>query len=116
MTADAEGMARLGLAADSVIGVRQSECRFDNWVRDDGLWGCGPDGFYDPSVEAGATRGTTCDALVESIDLAATFVEVAGGSVPDHILEGRSLMPWLCGETLDWRKYVISEYDYSSTP
>jgi arylsulfatase A-like enzyme len=72
--------------------------------------------IYDPRVEADATRGTTCDALVESIDLAATFVEVAGGPVPDHILEGRSLMPWLCGETPDWRKYVISEYDYSSTP
>jgi arylsulfatase A-like enzyme len=72
--------------------------------------------IYDPRVEVDATRGTTCDALVESIDLAATFVEVAGGPVPDHILEGRSLMPWLCGETPDWRKYVISEYDYSSTP
>ena len=72
--------------------------------------------IYDPRVEADATRGTTCDALVESIDLAATFVEVAGGPVPDHILEGRSLMPWLCGETPDWRKYVISEYDYSATP
>jgi arylsulfatase A-like enzyme len=34
---------------------------------------------YDPRPEADATRGTTCDALVESIDLAATFVEAAGG-------------------------------------
>ena len=72
--------------------------------------------IYDPRDQAEATRGTTCDALVESIDLAATFVEAAGGPVPDHILEGRSLMPWLCGETPTWRKYVISEYDYSATP
>ena len=72
--------------------------------------------IYDPRDQADATRGTTCDALVESIDLAATFVEAAGGPVPDHILEGRSLMPWLCGETPTWRKYVISEYDYSATP
>lgn len=71
---------------------------------------------YDPRSDADATRGTTCDALVESIDLAATFVEAAGGKVPDHILEGRSLMPWLRGETPDWRDYVISEYDYSATP
>ncbi|MCY6382298.1 sulfatase-like hydrolase/transferase [Hoeflea prorocentri] len=72
---------------------------------------------YDPRKEAGATRGTTCDALVESIDLAATFVEAAGGDVPDHIIEGRSLMPWLHGEKpSDWRSYVISEFDYSSTP
>ena len=73
--------------------------------------------IYDPSSASDATRGTTCDALVESIDLAATFVEVAGGDVPDHILEGRSLMPWLHGEQpANWRKYVISEYDYSVSP
>jgi arylsulfatase A-like enzyme len=51
--------------------------------------------IYDPRREADATRGTTCDALVESIDLAATFVEAGGGTVPGHIIEGRSLMPWL---------------------
>lgn len=47
MKANAEGMARLGLAPDSVIGARQAECGFDVWVRDDGLWAEGPDGFYD---------------------------------------------------------------------
>ena len=72
--------------------------------------------IYDPRESADATRGTTCDALVESIDLSATFVEAAGGEVPDHIIEGRSLMPWLRGETPDWREIVISEYDYSVTP
>ncbi len=71
---------------------------------------------YDPRPQADATRGTSCDALVESIDLAATFVEVAGGKVPDHIIEGRSLLPWLRGETPAWREYAISEYDYSATP
>lgn len=72
--------------------------------------------IYDPRESANAARGTVCDALVESIDLAATFVDAAGGKVPDHILEGRSLMPWLRGETPEWREYVISEYDYSATP
>ena len=71
---------------------------------------------YDPRLEAHATRGTTCPALVESIDLAATFVEAAGNDVPDHIIEGRSLLPWLRGEDPQWRDYVISEYDYSATP
>jgi hypothetical protein len=56
-------------------------------------------------------------ALVESIDLPATFIEVAGGKVPDHIVEGRSLLPFLHGETPDnWRDYAISEYDYSTSP
>ncbi len=72
--------------------------------------------IYDPSPEADATRGTVCDALVESIDLAPTFVEVAGGEVPDHILEGRSLLPILHGQTEDTgRDYAICEWDYSAT-
>jgi len=73
--------------------------------------------IHDPRPEADSTRGTTCDALVEAIDLAATFVEFAGGEVPDHIIEGRSLEPFLHGlEPESWRKVVISEYDYSVTP
>lgn len=72
--------------------------------------------IYDPRDSANATRGTACDALMESIDLAATFVDAAGDKVPDHIIEGRSLLPWLRGETPDWREFVISEYDYSATP
>jgi arylsulfatase A-like enzyme len=68
----------------------------------------------DPSDPANSTRGTVCDALVEAIDLAPTFIEYFGGKVPDHVLEGRSLMPWLRGEPpADWRKVVFSEYDYS---
>ena len=67
----------------------------------------------DPSAAADRTRGTVCDALVEAIDLAPTFIEYFGGKPPDHILEGRSLMPLLRGETpADWRKVVFSEYDY----
>jgi arylsulfatase A-like enzyme len=67
----------------------------------------------DPSEAADGTRGTVCDALVEAIDLAPTFIDYFGGKPPDHILEGRSLMPLLRGERpSDWRKVVFSEYDY----
>jgi arylsulfatase A-like enzyme len=69
--------------------------------------------IIDPSREADATRGTVCDALVEGIDLAPTFIEYFGGTPPDHILEGRSLMPLLRGEKPEWRKVLFSEYDYS---
>lgn len=41
MTADAEGMRRLGLSPDSEIGVLVSECGFEPYERDDGLH---PDG------------------------------------------------------------------------
>jgi len=68
----------------------------------------------DPSPEADATRGTVCDALVEAIDLAPTFVDYFGGKPPGHVLEGRSLLPLLRGATpADWRKVAISEYDYA---
>lgn len=71
----------------------------------------------DPSPEADATRGTTCDKLVESIDLAPTFLEVAGGTARPHILEGRSLTPFLHGKKPEkWRSYAISENDYGITP
>lgn len=66
----------------------------------------------DPDPACDATRGTVIDKFVESIDLLPTFIEYAGGDVPEHILEGRSLMPTLRGEETEWRDYVISEYDY----
>ena len=72
--------------------------------------------IYDPRKEADPTRGTVCEELVEGIDLAPTFLEVAGGEAKPHILEGRSLMPWLHGQTPEWRDYVVSEYDYGTNP
>lgn len=73
--------------------------------------------IYDPSVLADNSRGTTCDALVEAIDLPATFIEMAGGKVPDHIVEGRSLLAFLHGNTPDdWRDFAVSEYNYSTSP
>lgn len=70
--------------------------------------------IYDPREAANATRGTTCDALVESIDLAPTFVAAMGATPPDHILEGRDLTPFLHGQSPAWRHAVFSEYDYSA--
>lgn len=73
--------------------------------------------IYDPRSGANPTRGSTCNALVEAIDLAATFTSFAGAEVPAQILEGRDLTPWLHGQAPEqWRKYAISEFDYASTP
>ncbi len=71
---------------------------------------------YDPSPEADAARGNVCDALVESIDLLPTFLDWLGDDPAGHThrLEGRSLLPFLHGQTpAAWREYAISEYDYS---
>ena len=76
--------------------------------------------IFDPSAKANSTRGTVCDELVESIDLAATFYEAAGGDLigdADHIIEGHSLLPLLYGTSREpIREYAFSEYDYSATP
>jgi len=70
--------------------------------------------IYDSSSAADGTRGHADDRFVEAIDLAATFLEVAGGEPQPHRLEGRSLLPLLHGETVsDWRDYIISESDYA---
>ncbi len=72
--------------------------------------------IYDPSIEADAVRGSICDELVESIDLAATFIDYRGEGGLGHILEGRSLKPFLQGEEPEsWRQFAISEFDYSAT-
>lgn len=47
MTADIEGMQRLGLQRGTTIGDRVAECGFDVFERDDGMRPEGPDGFYD---------------------------------------------------------------------
>ena len=70
--------------------------------------------LYDPSPKADCTRGMVSDALVESIDLTASFVEYANGDIPHHVIEGRSLWPVIHGEKQDiGREFVVSEYDYS---
>ncbi len=71
----------------------------------------------DPSPAADAARGTTCDALVEAIDMAPTFLEIAGSDARPHILEGRSLMPLVHGKMPDdWRSFAISENNYGLFP
>ena len=76
-----------------VITADHGDYLGDHWMGEKGLFHQAsvkvPLIIYDPSAEADSTRGRVCDELVESIDLAATFIEAAGGAVPDHIVEGR---------------------------
>ena len=68
---------------------------------------------YDPDAAADGSRGTVDDRLVESIDLAPTFVEAAGDTVPGHILEGCSLLGPIREQTPSWRDAAVSECDYA---
>lgn len=69
---------------------------------------------YDPRSEADATRGVVNNDLVEGIDLTPTFLDYYGVESKPHIIEGRSLEPLLHDTAESWRKYAISEYDYST--
>lgn len=67
----------------------------------------------DPSPEADATRGLKSSALIEAIDVVPTILQYFGGASVPHIIEGKSLLPILHGETDQLRDFAISEYDYS---
>lgn len=69
----------------------------------------------DPGAAADATRGTTSQTLVESIDLIPTFLDTfAALDDLEHQLEGESLRPLLHGERAETRRdAVFSEIDYA---
>jgi arylsulfatase A-like enzyme len=68
----------------------------------------------DPSPAADATRGTTVDALVESIDLAPTFLDALDLPAAPEWLEGQPLTGWLHGTPPErWRDAVFSENSYA---
>ncbi|MBT3552595.1 MAG: sulfatase-like hydrolase/transferase [Rhodospirillaceae bacterium] len=70
--------------------------------------------IYDPSSHADATRGARDMRLVEAIDLVPTFIDALGGDIPDHILEGRSLLSLLRGQQpASWREFVVAELNYA---
>lgn len=70
--------------------------------------------IVDPSAAADATRGSVCDALVEAIDLAPTFLDALGLPQPQQWLEGQSLLPLLHGRPEDWHKdQVICENTFA---
>lgn len=54
-------------------------------------------------------KGKTCDDLVLNIDLAPTFLDLAGVLIPDA-MQGRSWVPLLTGKTTDWRQSFLAEY------
>lgn len=113
-------LSERGIADDTVIVFTSDHGDYlgDHWLGEKYL-------FHDPSVKvpliiadpsanANATRGKTIDALVEMIDLAPTFLEMAGGAAKPHVLEGRSLTPLLEGSQTWGRRYVFSEYDFAA--
>ena len=71
--------------------------------------------IVNPNATADETRGSHCSEMVEAIDLLPTFVEYAGANICHERVEGSSLMPLLRSRNApaDWRRYAVSEIDYS---
>lgn len=87
---------------------------------DYGLWGKMT--FHDAAFHVpliirdprGGPRGAVIEAPTESIDLAPTILDWHGLPVP-HDMDGRSLAPFLKGETpADWRQVSVSELDFGN--
>jgi arylsulfatase A-like enzyme len=79
--------------------------------------------FYDGCVRvpylvrypARFPQGTVCDELVESVDLAPTFLDVAGIE-PPPTMQGHSLVGLAEGKLRDWRDDAFSEIDLRINP
>lgn len=73
--------------------------------------------MYEPGLRVpllargpGIRSGLRPDAFVANIDLAPTFLDLAGVAIPDS-MQGRSLKPLLSGDTpADWRQSVYYRY------
>lgn len=67
---------------------------------------------YDPRSAAGQ-RGLRPEQMALNIDLAPTMLELAGLPVP-AMMQGRSLLPLLCGEPAAWRDDFFCEHLFTT--
>ena len=56
-------------------------------------------------------KGATCDEMALNIDVAPTFLELAGLKVPSE-MQGKSWLPLLAGKQTWWRQSFLAEYFY----
>lgn len=100
-----------------ILSSDHGEMLGDHWC-----WGKG--GWFDPSyhlplvirdpLAPAVARGAERQELTEAVDVAPTILEWLGHSPPETFC-GRSLVPWLRGETPEsWRKHVVFEFDFRS--
>lgn len=66
--------------------------------------------------DARAQGGRVVDAFTEMVDIMPTLIDWIGGAVP-HQVDGRSLLPWVRGQTPDaWRDALHYEFDFREVP
>ncbi|WP_299730440.1 sulfatase-like hydrolase/transferase [uncultured Tateyamaria sp.] len=113
-------MDEKGLSENTIIAFTSDHGDYmgDHWLGDKDFYhDCAakvPLIIADPRPEADRTRGTEMAALTEMIDLAPTFMTAMGCPPKPHVVEGRDLTPLLHKREGFYRRYAISEHDYSS--
>ncbi len=66
----------------------------------------------DPRPEFDASRGRVVHAFTENVDIVPTLLTALGAEIPLQC-DGRSLSPWVRGETPEqWRREVFFEFDF----
>lgn len=89
------------------------------FVADQGpQWPFGKWGLYDYGIQSpmlmrwpGVLQGgSSTEALISFADLVPTFVELAGGDVPDAAVDGKSFLPVLKGETDSHHDVVFASH------
>jgi arylsulfatase A-like enzyme len=117
--------ALFGLLLDTLEKTRQAENTIVLYISDHGDY-AGAHGLYAkgipsfreayniPSVvrwpKGIANPGQQVNAFVSTTDFAPTFLDAAGVPASDYKMSGRSLLPWLKGETPnDWRDAVFTQ-------
>lgn len=114
-----DALKELRLAEDTVVIYSSDQGFFlgeHGWY--DKRW------FYEESARmplivrwpAATNRGAVCTKLVQNLDFAPTFLDLAGVT-PPATMQGRSLVPLLRGESpADWRTSILYHYyEYPGT-
>ena len=65
--------------------------------------------IVDPRLDS-SMRNLVLPHQALSLDIAPTILDLAGVPVPDY-MQGKSLMPLVNGDTVDWRREFLVEYD-----
>jgi uncharacterized sulfatase len=76
-----------------------------------GKWTCYDTGLQSACIARWPGKipaGSVSNALIEYVDILPTYIQLAGGT-PDPILDGKSLVPVLMGETKEHKQYVFGE-------
>lgn len=76
-----------------------------------GKWTCYDTGLQSAFIARWPGKikpGAVNDALIEYVDVLPTYIEAAGGTVPE-VLDGKSLLPVLTGGATEHKEYVFGE-------